>query len=387
INFDSHATARRHFGARAGEPRGAHVLNRDDGAGAHSFETRFEQQLFHERIADLHVRPLLLRFLAEFGGGEQRSAVNAVAARLCARVDHRVALSLSARKKEIFPAADAERERVDQRIIRIARLEDDFAAHGRNAEAIPVKRNPAYDAIQNPAITREFLRSGVRSGRAGRHRAKPQRIEHGDGPRAHSENVAQNPADARRRALKWLDEAGMIVRFDFEDGNQAIADINDAGVFSRALNDVLAARRQAFQMDPRGFVRAVFAPTDAEYAQLSEIRIAPQNFLDSGVFLRREAVFGGDLRRDFNFGVEHRERWRKNCPSKRIGAQLSERVAREAISFSKLMALASRRRSSADRHFSPASLPIPRIFILDILPYCFIMRRISAYCRRTSFTC
>jgi len=38
----------------------------------------------------------------------------------------------------------------------------------------------------------------------------------------------------------------------------------------------------------------------------------------------------------------------------------------------------------ARRHyFMPANLPRPRIFILAMLPYCFIMRRMSAYCLST----
>ena len=64
------SAARRHLAAGAGQPRRAHVLNRDDRAGAHRFEAGFEQQFFHERIADLHVGPLLLRFLGEFRGSE-----------------------------------------------------------------------------------------------------------------------------------------------------------------------------------------------------------------------------------------------------------------------------------------------------------------------------
>ena len=58
IDFDAGAAARRHFHRRAGEPGGAHVLNRDDRARLHGFEAGFEQQLFHERVAHLHVRAL-----------------------------------------------------------------------------------------------------------------------------------------------------------------------------------------------------------------------------------------------------------------------------------------------------------------------------------------
>ena len=52
-----------HLAGGAGEPGGAHVLNADDRAGLHRFEARFEQQLLHERIAHLHVGPLLLAIL------------------------------------------------------------------------------------------------------------------------------------------------------------------------------------------------------------------------------------------------------------------------------------------------------------------------------------
>ena len=99
INFDAHAAARGHFAAGAGEPGRAHVLNGDDRAGAHRFEARFEQQLFHEGIADLHVGALLLRFLGEFGGGQQRRAVNAVAAGFRADVNHGIACAAGAGEK------------------------------------------------------------------------------------------------------------------------------------------------------------------------------------------------------------------------------------------------------------------------------------------------
>ena len=36
-----------------------HVLDADARIGLHDFEARLEQQLFHERIADLHGGPLL----------------------------------------------------------------------------------------------------------------------------------------------------------------------------------------------------------------------------------------------------------------------------------------------------------------------------------------
>ena len=117
VHFDSHAAARSHFRTRTRQPCRAHILNRDHGARAHRFEARLQQQLFHERVADLHVGPLLLGFFAEFRGGEQRCAVNSVAACFRACINYRIARTLGAREKKFVAVRDSESERVHQRII------------------------------------------------------------------------------------------------------------------------------------------------------------------------------------------------------------------------------------------------------------------------------
>src|SRR3546814_3450954 len=43
------AALRRHFDRRAGQPRGAHVLDRDDRVRRHQFEAGLDQQFFGER--------------------------------------------------------------------------------------------------------------------------------------------------------------------------------------------------------------------------------------------------------------------------------------------------------------------------------------------------
>ena len=90
FNFQPHAAARAHLASRAGEAGGAHVLNADDRAGLHGFEAGFEQQFLHKWIAHLHVRPLLLGAFLEFLAGHG-GAVDAVAARLGAYIDDRIA--------------------------------------------------------------------------------------------------------------------------------------------------------------------------------------------------------------------------------------------------------------------------------------------------------
>ena len=59
FDIEAHAAARAHLAGGAGEAGSAHVLNADDGAGLHGFKAGFEQQLLHERVADLDVGPLL----------------------------------------------------------------------------------------------------------------------------------------------------------------------------------------------------------------------------------------------------------------------------------------------------------------------------------------
>ena len=63
LDIEAHAAARAHLAGGAGEAGCAHVLNADDGAGLHGFKAGFEQQLFHEGVADLDVGPLRLRCL------------------------------------------------------------------------------------------------------------------------------------------------------------------------------------------------------------------------------------------------------------------------------------------------------------------------------------
>src|SRR5882762_653714 len=147
IDLDAGAAARSHFHGGASEAGGAHVLNRDDRAGLHGFEAGFEEKFLHEGVADLHVRAFLFRLFREFGRSEKGRTVNSVAARFCADVDHGIANAFRFGEKNFFFLGDAESERVDEGILRVARLEGDFAADGRNTEAISVAADAADDAI------------------------------------------------------------------------------------------------------------------------------------------------------------------------------------------------------------------------------------------------
>src|SRR5271157_648281 len=128
-------------------------------------------------------------------------------------------------------------------------------------------------------------------------RAEAQRVHDCDRPCPHGEDVAEDSAHAGGCALKRLDEAGVVVRFDFEGAGPALADVNDAGILARSLQDTLAARRQPFQMYARGLVGTVLAPHHAEDAEFGERGLAAAEKLPDLVeFIGREAVLAQDFR-------------------------------------------------------------------------------------------
>ena len=129
-------------------------------------------------------------------------------------------------------------------------------------------------------------------------RTETQTVHRRDRPRAHRENVAQDSADAGRRALKRFDERRMIVRFDLERGAPAVADIDDAGVFARRHDDALAGRRQSLQMNARRLVGAMLRPHHREDAEFGKGRLAAEQFFDAREFFGSEIV-GGE-----NFGSD-----------------------------------------------------------------------------------
>src|SRR5712691_7890960 len=136
--------------------------------------------------------------------------MNSVAACFCADVDHRIADAFGFGEKNFFLFGDAECESIDERILRIARLEADFAANRRDAKTISVASDSANYAVEDAAVFRGFFFPGVL---ACSDLAESQGIQDGYGAGAHGENVAKDAADAGRRALEGFDVAWMIVRF------------------------------------------------------------------------------------------------------------------------------------------------------------------------------
>jgi len=123
-------------------------------------------------------------------------------------------------------------------------------------------------------------------------RAEAQGIEACDRPCAHGEHVAQDSADAGRRALIGLDVARMIVALHLEHASEPIADVDDAGVLARPLDHMRPRRRQTAQVHFGRLVRAVLVPHRREDAELGQRRLAPNQIEDALVLVGFQAVFG-----------------------------------------------------------------------------------------------
>jgi hypothetical protein len=95
----------------------------------------------------------------------------------------------------------------------------------------------------------------------------------------------------------------MVVRFDLERDGDAVADVNDAGVFlARADQDFWRLGGKRLEQRARVFVAAMLAPHHGEDAQLGVARRAAEDLLRLGVFVRREVVLGNQLWGDGGFG-------------------------------------------------------------------------------------
>ncbi len=86
--------------------------------------------------------------------------MNPVPAGLCADVNDGIAGTLRLGEKDFLFPSDAQRQRIDERILRIARLETDLAADGGNTEAVAVVADAANYAVENATICSRLLSRG-----------------------------------------------------------------------------------------------------------------------------------------------------------------------------------------------------------------------------------
>ena len=93
--------------------------------------------------------------------------------------------------------------------------------------------------------------------------------------------------------------------FHLEDSRESIADIHGSGILSRSLDHPLPFGGKTLQMDPRAFVRTMFAPHHRKDPEFRQIRLTPQVFEDLLEFLLRQTVPLNHLRRNVSWYVLH----------------------------------------------------------------------------------
>ncbi len=209
--------------------------------------------------------------------------MDAVAAGLGADVDDRVAHPASAGVENLFLRSHPQRQGVHQRVARVAgglAFEVNVAADGGHPDAVAVKGDAADHALGHRAALRVF------------ERPEAQRVQDGQRPGAHGEDVPQDAAHPGGGPLERLDEAGVVVGLDLEDGGQAVADVHHPGVLPRALQHLRAGGGQPLQVHLARLVGAVLAPHHAEDAELGEGGLPAENLLDAVVFLGGQPVLG-----------------------------------------------------------------------------------------------
>ena len=179
------------------------------------------------------------------------------------------------RVEDLVRLRDADGHRVDEDVAVVGGVEIDLAADRRDADAIAV----AADA-------RDHARDQVpRLGMIGP--AEAQRVQVRDRPRAHGEHVAQDAADAGRRALIGLDVGRVVVALHLEDRRVAVADVDHAGILARAADHPRRLGRKLLQVDARALVAAMLRPHDREDAELDQVRLAAERVQDAADIPRR----------------------------------------------------------------------------------------------------
>ena len=140
--------ASRHLGEGGRKARRAEVLQRLDEAALHEREARLDQLLAREGVADLDGRALVLVVVGELLAREHARAADPVASRGRAEEDDVVAGPARLGARHAVGREEPDAHRVDERVRRVAVVEDRVAADGGDADAVAVVADAADRAAE-----------------------------------------------------------------------------------------------------------------------------------------------------------------------------------------------------------------------------------------------
>ena len=234
------------LGGRARDAGGAEILHADGEALVEQFETGLDQALLLERVAHLHRGSLRLRTLLEAGRREHAGPTDAVAAGGGPEQHREVALTLGLREHETLHRQHAEAEHVDERVLAVAVVEHDLAAHRGHADRVAV----AADAGDHPF--EQVAGAGVVEG-----------------------------ADAGGRALVGLHGGRVVVALDADRHRKAVADVDHARALTGPDEHPRRLGGEAAEVALGRLVRAVLRPHHRVHGEL-ELGGFPAEQLDDG---------------------------------------------------------------------------------------------------------
>ena len=203
-------------------------MNGHNRIGRHQLKAGLDQQLLGEGIANLHGRALGLGIFFKVSRRHRR-AMDAITPGFRPDIDNRIADACRGRVENFIRIRDANCHRIDEDIAIIGGVEIGLTAHGRHAHAIAIAANSgnhAFDQMLHLGMIRP---------------TKPQSVRIRDRARAHSEHIAQNPANARCCTLIGFDVGGVVVALHLENGSQflpvrPVTNVDHTGILARAAN-------------------------------------------------------------------------------------------------------------------------------------------------------
>ena len=275
MHVDTGAAARGHLREGRCEAGCAEILQRDDVAALDELEAGFDQLLAGERITDLDGRSLVGVLIGELLTREHARPADAVAAGRRAVQDDEVAGTARLRRRDAIGREQPDAHRVDEAVVAIGRIEDALAPHVRDTDAVAVVADARDGVGEQPAL--------VGLGEV----TEADRVEQRDRPRAHRDDVAEDPTDTSRGALEGFDRRGVVVALDLEGKREPAPHVDDAGVLAGSLQHVLPIGRKAAQQAGRVLVAAVLRPQQREDRELEVVWRALEPRLD-----RLELVVG-----------------------------------------------------------------------------------------------
>ena len=198
LQVDARAAAavERQLADDAREPAAAEVLHPGQQPGAVQLETEMHQRLLRYGVAQLYRADVALgaRFQLARREGD---AVDAVATGPPASEDVDVARATGTAVNQLALRHDANTADVHERVAGVARVERYLPCDGRDADAVAVVADARDDAPHQVArvldAVGQFATRGVQL-------PEKQRVDQCNRLRAHADHVAQDAADAGRRA-------------------------------------------------------------------------------------------------------------------------------------------------------------------------------------------